>query len=164
MNSQLLAYITLYVLVHTEGGQEFPIHLFTLCYHKFQQLPNIMLSVFGMYLTYIQDIYCTVLHTLSNGINIVISGYLRKMKCFAQRRALFSLDVFQNYKSTAKNNGSKETEIKWNSPNFLTFKEPRNRFQGISSASLCSLAGRYDNPIPTRFLAPIDCLKIPAQD
>jgi hypothetical protein len=26
-----------------------------------------------------------------------------------------------------------------------------------------SLAGRYDNPIPTRCLAPIDCLKIPAQ-
>jgi hypothetical protein len=25
-----------------------------------------------------------------------------------------------------------------------------------------SLAGRYDNPIPPRFLAPIDCLKIPA--
>ncbi len=24
------------------------------------------------------------------------------------------------------------------------------------------LAGRYDNPIPTRFLAPVDCLKIPA--
>ncbi len=24
------------------------------------------------------------------------------------------------------------------------------------------LAGQYDNPIPTRFLAPIDCLKIPA--
>ncbi len=41
--------------------------------------------------------------------------------------------------------------------------EPRNRFQGINSASLCSLAGLYDNPIPTRFLAPIDCLKIPAQ-
>ncbi len=41
--------------------------------------------------------------------------------------------------------------------------EPRNRFQGINSASQCSLAGRYDNPIPTRFLAPIDCLKIPAQ-
>jgi hypothetical protein len=31
-----------------------------------------------------------------------------------------------------------------------------------NSASLCSLAGRYDNPIPIRFLAPIDCLKIPA--
>jgi hypothetical protein len=30
------------------------------------------------------------------------------------------------------------------------------------SASLCSLAGRYDNPIPTRFLAPIDCLKVQA--
>ncbi len=32
----------------------------------------------------------------------------------------------------------------------------------MNSASLCSLAGRYDNPIPTWFLAPIDCLKIPA--
>jgi hypothetical protein len=49
------------------------------------------------------------------------------------------------------------------SPYFKTFMEPRNRFQGINSASLCSLAGRYFNPIPTRFLAPIDCLKIPAQ-
>jgi hypothetical protein len=24
------------------------------------------------------------------------------------------------------------------------------------------MAGPYDNPVPTRFLAPIDCLKIPA--
>ncbi len=47
-------------------------------------------------------------------------------------------------------------------PNFETFKEPKNRFQGTDSARLCSLAGRYDNPIPTRFLAPIDCLTIPA--
>jgi hypothetical protein len=39
-----------------------------------------------------------------------------------------------------------------------------NWFQGINSASICSLAGRYDNRIPTRFLALIDCLKIPAQD
>ncbi len=31
------------------------------------------------------------------------------------------------------------------------------------SASLCSLASRYDNPIPTLFLAPLDCSKIPAQ-
>jgi hypothetical protein len=37
-----------------------------------------------------------------------------------------------------------------------------NRFQGIDSASLCSLAGRYNNPIPTRILAPMDCYKIPA--
>jgi hypothetical protein len=43
-----------------------------------------------------------------------------------------------------------------------TFKEPRNRFQGIDSASLYSLADLYDNPIPVRFLAPIDCSKIPA--
>jgi hypothetical protein len=32
----------------------------------------------------------------------------------------------------------------------------------MNSATLCSLAGRYDNPIPPRFLAPIDFLKIPA--
>ncbi len=40
--------------------------------------------------------------------------------------------------------------------------KPRNRFQGINSVSLCSLAGRYDNLIPTRCLAPKDFLKIPA--
>ncbi len=52
--------------------------------------------------------------------------------------------------------------IKYSIPSvFLNFMEPRNRFQ-MQSASLCSLAGRYDNPIPNRFLAPIDCLKIPA--
>ncbi len=44
------------------------------------------------------------------------------------------------------------------------FKEPRNRFQGIDSASLCSLVGLYDSPIPTQFLASIDCSKIPAQN
>jgi hypothetical protein len=43
-----------------------------------------------------------------------------------------------------------------------TFKEPKDRFQGTNSVRLCSLAVRYDNPISTRFLAPIDCLKIPA--
>ncbi len=42
--------------------------------------------------------------------------------------------------------------------------EPRIWFQGINSASLCSLVGRYDNHIPTHFLAPIDSLKIPAQE
>jgi hypothetical protein len=38
--------------------------------------------------------------------------------------------------------------------------KPKNRFQGIISASLCTLAGRDDNPVPTGLLAPIDCLKI----
>ncbi len=47
---------------------------------------------------------------------------------------------------------------------FQTFKEPCNRFQGFDSASLCRLAGRYDNPIPARFLAPTYCFKIPAQN
>ncbi len=36
---------------------------------------------------------------------------------------------------------------------FLTFTEPRNQFQGIDSANLCSLAGCYDNPILSRFLS-----------
>ncbi len=39
---------------------------------------------------------------------------------------------------------------------------PRNWFQGMNSASLCSLTGRYENPIPPRCLAPIDFLKVPA--
>ena len=34
--------------------------------------------------------------------------------------------------------------------------------KGINSVSLCGLVGRYDNPIPTLFLAPIYYLKIPA--
>jgi hypothetical protein len=34
----------------------------------------------------------------------------------------------------------------------------------MNSASLCSLAGRYENPIPPRCLAPLDFLKIPALD
>jgi hypothetical protein len=44
---------------------------------------------------------------------------------------------------------------------FKMFMEPRNRFQGTNSASLCSLASWYDNPFPPGFLAPIDSLKIP---
>jgi hypothetical protein len=40
---------------------------------------------------------------------------------------------------------------------FYTLRSPE-----IDSASLCRLAGRYDNPIPVRFLASIDCSKIPA--
>ncbi len=40
---------------------------------------------------------------------------------------------------------------------FKLFKESKNRFQGTNSA------GRYDNPFPTWLLAPIYCLKLPAQ-
>ncbi len=47
-------------------------------------------------------------------------------------------------------------------PEFLNFLGPKNRFQGINSASVCSLAGRYDNPIPTPPPPPRDSLKIPA--
>ncbi len=38
-------------------------------------------------------------------------------------------------------------------------RKPGNRFLGKNSASLRSLAGRYDNPIPTQILGPIDCSK-----
>jgi hypothetical protein len=34
----------------------------------------------------------------------------------------------------------------------------------LKSLKIRALAGRYNNPIPTRFLAPIDCFKIPAQE
>jgi hypothetical protein len=47
------------------------------------------------------------------------------------------------------------------SPNFKTFKEPQESIPRINSANLCSLAARYDNPIPTRFLVPIVGLKLP---
>ncbi len=43
-----------------------------------------------------------------------------------------------------------------------TGTDSKNWYQGIDSASLFSLAGRYDNP--TRFLVNIDCSKMPAQD
>ncbi len=52
------------------------------------------------------------------------------------------------------NRFSKTNQSVIQSQNFLTFNEPRNRFQEIDSASLCSLAGRHDNPNPARFLAP----------
>ncbi len=68
-----------------------------------------------------------------------------------------NLVIFQTWVSTYN------VYITNQSPYFFTFMGPRNRFQGMNSASLCSLAGRYDNPIPPRFLAPIDCLNIPAQ-
>jgi hypothetical protein len=47
-------------------------------------------------------------------------------------------------------------------PEFLTFYGAQESIPRINSAILCSLTGRYDNLIPTRFLAPIDCYKIPA--
>ncbi len=63
--------------------------------------------------------------------------------------------------------------IRISSGGFATIEraEPEvlNRSPGIDSREpipqgcvLCSPAGRYNNPIPAWFLAPIDCLKIPA--
>jgi hypothetical protein len=45
---------------------------------------------------------------------------------------------------------------------FLNFYGAQESIPRIDSGSLCSLAGRCDNPIPTRFLASIDFSKIPA--
>ena len=46
---------------------------------------------------------------------------------------------------------------------FKLLRKPKNQFQGINSASMCSLAGQYNNPITINFLAPLNCLKILAQ-
>ncbi len=44
-------------------------------------------------------------------------------------------------------------------------RQAGNRFLGsIKGLKIRALAGWYDNPIPSRFLAPIDCLNISAQD
>jgi hypothetical protein len=61
-------------------------------------------------------------------------------------------------------NSVRKNESENSEHEFLNFKEPKNRFQGTNFARLCSLAGRYDNPIPTQFLAPKGCLKIPARE
>jgi hypothetical protein len=45
-------------------------------------------------------------------------------------------------------------------PEFLNVYGARNRFQWINSASLWSSAGRYYNPIPTRFLGKIPALYV----
>ncbi len=57
-------------------------------------------------------------------------------------------------------------EVEQAQSNGKVFQErhTKNQFKWINSISMCSLACRYDNPIPIRFLAPVDCLKIPAQD
>jgi hypothetical protein len=52
--------------------------------------------------------------------------------------------------------------VNWTRICKLLIRKLRNRFHGIDSAILCSLAELYDNPIPSRFLAPIDCTKISA--
>ncbi len=57
--------------------------------------------------------------------------------------------VFQRGSSIEK---SMPATVKLQSPSFKLLRTPR-----IDSPIQCSLAGRYDKPIPTRFLAPKDC-------
>jgi hypothetical protein len=81
--------------------------------------------------------------------------------CLSTQRGI--MDTIHASPATALQVDNWTSQPRLQSPYFKTFMGPRNRFQGMNSASLCSLAGRYDNPIPTRFLVPIDCLKIRAQ-
>jgi hypothetical protein len=58
---------------------------------------------------------------------------------------------------------------KWNLSQAIAFEARSGIFKlfrspEIDSASLSSLAGRYDNPTPIRFLTPINCSTIPAQN
>ncbi len=85
---------------------------------------------------------------LSRGGFLGVSVHLQATKNYMRRYFLRSPGI-----------DSKESLQSWY---FWTCMGPRNRFQGMNSASLCSLAGRYNNPIPTRCLAPIHFLKIPA--
>ncbi len=48
-------------------------------------------------------------------------------------------------------------------PEFLNVYGAQELISRNQFCSLCSPAGQYDNPFPTRFLASIECLKIPAQ-
>jgi hypothetical protein len=42
-------------------------------------------------------------------------------------------------------------------------RQAGNRFLGsFKGLQIRALVGQYDNPIPARFLAPMDCSKIPA--
>ncbi len=51
------------------------------------------------------------------------------------------------------------------SPKFKHSRSPRFDYKEpiLPGCVLCSLAAQYDNPFRTQFLAPTDCLKIPAQ-
>jgi hypothetical protein len=46
---------------------------------------------------------------------------------------------------------------------FKLLRSPRIDSKEPITVGRVALTGRYDNPVPTRFLAPIGCLKIPAQ-
>jgi hypothetical protein len=46
---------------------------------------------------------------------------------------------------------------------FFSFKGAQESIPRNQLRHVCIMAGRYDNPIPTGFLVPTDCSKIPAQ-
>jgi hypothetical protein len=85
--------------------------------------------------------------------------------------ASFQINQFFSNRKLGKKNRDREGVRKGGMEKELREKEWRKqrqyfkflRIPGIDSASLCSLAGRYDSPITTRFLAPIDCSKVLAQ-
>ncbi len=98
--------------------------------------------------------------------------YVLLSYCMAMRTVSFRVKKrFPDLQHLVDAGLMREDELKVSSPSSLL---PRARIfkrlwspgidsKALFSASLCSLAGRYDYPIPTRCLAPIDFLKIPAQ-
>jgi hypothetical protein len=83
------------------------------------------------------------------GVNI--KYYALRSKKFQRLAIIFVNELFRKGNSGSDVRCSKDG----------IFKPLRSL--GIDSANLCSLADRYDNPIPTRLSAPIDSSKIPAQ-
>ncbi len=51
----------------------------------------------------------------------------------------------------------------WNLEQSMAWRLETELSYRTNMQPICSLAGRYDNPILTRFLSPIECTKIPAQ-
>jgi hypothetical protein len=73
-------------------------------------------------------------------------------------RKLFRVLVWYYYDSDS--DGSRDVTLKrLKTPEINSLESITELFNRLQNRAL---AGRYDNPIPTQFLAPIDCSTIPA--
>ncbi len=100
----------------------------------------------------------------SPGINSQSSGPVREpyLTYRPARDGIFKLvrSPGIDYQAGGPGPAVREPYLTYRPDRYVIFKLLRS--PGIDSASLCSLAGLCDNPIPTPFLAPIDCSKIRA--
>jgi hypothetical protein len=95
-------------------------------------------------------VYCTYKRMLCFACTSLESCSGDKYVCHTRRMGLMGVIRGSWWGWVRGGGGNMTTEVVL--LNFLG--APRNRLQRIDSASLCSLGGQYDNPIPTRFLAP----------